>query len=287
MVNVIIPITNNAKRYKKILSSLSRANNVVVLVGVVSNQINELNFLDSENIYIIEFQDSSKMEEIINGLQKYISVGSIMIMRKPISENEFNSFVNNNKDVVTCRRNLSSFKAILFNFWQKILKTFLGVRLYEGDASVIYFAEDIASVILSSSNLSYNSRVDRWRGIEQGTVVVEGESVKTETDKKANIRNLIISLIAIAVAVSVTTVVSIFARVNLIVGLLLFCLDFIALAIVLILLVITIFNNIVGKKQFGYALEISQNEEIDDKIDEEYEENEENEEVMLEEGEDE
>lgn len=284
MVNVIIPITNNAKRYKKILSSLSRANNVVVLVGVVSNQINELNFLDSENIYIIEFQDGSKMEEIINGLQKYISVGSIMIMRKPISENEFNSFVNNNKDVVTCRRNLSSFKAILFNFWQKILKTFLGVRLYEGDASVIYFAEDIASVILSSSNLSYNSRVDRWRGIEQGTVVVEGESVKTETDKKANIRNLIISLIAIAVAVSVTTVVSIFARVNLIVGLLLFCLDFIALAIFLILLVITIFNNIVGKKQFGYALEISQNEEIDDEIDEEYEENEE---VILEEGEDE
>lgn len=284
MVNVIIPITNNAKRYKKILSSLSRANNVVVLVGVVSNQINELNFLDSENIYIIEFQDGSKMEEIINGLQKYISVGSIMIMRKPISENEFNSFVNNNKDVVTCRRNLSSFKAILFNFWQKILKTFLGVRLYEGDASVIYFAEDIASVILSSSNLSYNSRVDRWRGIEQGTVVVEGENVKTETDKKANIRNLIISLIAIAVAVSVTTVVSIFARVNLIVGLLLFCLDFIALAIVLILLVITIFNNIVGKKQFGYALEISQNEEIDDEIDEEYEENEE---VILEEGEDE
>ena len=284
MVNVVVPITNNAKRYKKILSSLSRANNVVVLVGVVSNQINELNFLDSENIYIIEFQDGSKMEEIINGLQKYISVGSIMIMRKPISENEFNSFVNNNKDVVTCRRNLSSFKAILFNFWQKILKTFLGVRLYEGDASVIYFAEDIASVILSSSNLSYNSRVDRWRGIEQGTVVVEGESVKTETDKKANIRNLIISLIAIAVAVSVTTVVSIFARVNLIVGLLLFCLDFIALAIVLILLVITIFNNIVGKKQFGYALEISQNEEIDDEIDEEYEENED---VILEEGEDE
>ena len=284
MVNVLVPITNNAKRYKKILSSLSRANNVVVLVGVVSNQINELNFLDSENIYIIEFQDGSKMEEIINGLQKYISVGSIMIMRKPISENEFNSFVNNNKDVVTCRRNLSSFKAILFNFWQKILKTFLGVRLYEGDASVIYFAEDIASVILSSSNLSYNSRVDRWRGIEQGTVVVEGESVKTETDKKANIRNLIISLIAIAVAVSVTTVVSIFARVNLIVGLLLFCLDFIALAIVLILLVITIFNNMVGKKLFGYALEISQNEEIDDEIDEEYEENEE---VILEEGEDE
>ena len=284
MVNVVVPITNNAKRYKKILSSLSRTNDIVVFVGIVSSQINELNFLDSENIYIIEFQDGSKMEEIINGLQKYISVGSIMIMRKPISENEFNSFVNNNKDIVTCRRNLGSFKSILFNFWQKILKTFLGVRLYEGDTSVIYFAEDIASVILSSSNLSYNSRVDRWRGVEQGTVIVEGEGVKTETDKKANIRNLIISLIAIAVAVSVTTVVSIFARVNLIVGLLLFCLDFIALAIVLILLVITIFNNMVGKKQFGYALDISQNEEIDDETNEEYVENEDD---ILEEGEDE
>ena len=48
--------------------------------------------------------------------------------------------------------------------------------------------------------------------------------------------------------------------------------------------VITIFNNMVGKKQFGYALDISQNEEIDDETNEEYVENEE---VILEEGEDE
>lgn len=255
MVNVLVPIINNASGFDKILTSISSYSQVNILIGVVASQKQNLQLSESENIHIIEFQEGSKREEIINSLQKYIVQGSILIMRKPISENEFNNFVNNPKNIVTCKRNLSNFKKSLLKIWQKILKIFLGVRLYKGDTSVVYFDEDISSVVLSSTNLSYNSRVDRWKGIEQGTVKVEGELVKTDIDKNVNIRNIIIAIIALAIAVTVTTVVCLFARVNLIVGLLLFCLDFISLAIAFVLTIITIFNCLVGKRQFGFAVE--------------------------------
>ena len=255
MVNVLVPIINNAKGFDKILTSISSYSQVNILIGVVASQKQNLQLSESENIHIIEFQEGSKREEIINSLQKYIVQGSILIMRKPISENEFNNFINNPKNIVTCKRNLSNFKKSLFKIWQKILKIFLGVRLYKGDTSVVYFDEDISSVVLSSTNLSYNSRVDRWKGIEQGTVKVEGDLVKTDIDKNVNIRNIIIAVIALAIAVTVTTVVCLFARVNLIVGLLLFCLDFISLAIAFVLTIITIFNCLVGKRQFGFAVE--------------------------------
>ena len=72
-------------------------------------------------------------------------------------------------------------------------------------------------------------------------------------------------MLAIIIGVVVTVVVSLYARVNIIVGLLLFCLDVICLATALILLVMIIFNNTVGKKNFGYAEEIL-NDEDDDNI---------------------
>lgn len=261
MLNVVVPIVNNAKKYRKILTSLTNLNGVNVFVGFVTNQKQELNGIDGDNFNFIEYQDGSHREEIINSLQKYIGDGPILIMRKPISVNEFNAFVNTKKDIVTCKRDLTSFKYFLMNIWQKILKLCLGVKLYDGDTSVIYFGNDISSVILNSSNLSYNSRVNRWKGVEQDTVLVEGEPVKADKDKKSNINSAIISFIALVIGAVVTSVVCVFATVNIIVGLLLFCLDAICLCIIAILLVVTIFNNTVGKKQYGYAVEKEQTDE--------------------------
>ncbi len=264
MLNVVVPIANNAKKFRKILNSLINVKDVNVFVGVVSSQIDELNMINGDNIYKIEYQDNSNREEIINSLQKYLDYGEILIMRKPITVNEFNSFLSTNKDVVVCRQNHSSVKVFFKNLWQKILKLCLGVKLYDGDTSVIYFAQDIATVILGSTNLSYNSRVDRWKGIEQGSVIVEGDKVNTEKDKKLNLKNLFISILVFSIGAVVTTVVCLFAPVNIIVGLLLFCLDVICLLIIAILFVMTLFNNTVGKKNFGFAAEIEQEIDYED-----------------------
>lgn len=265
MINVIVPIVHNAKSYKKVLSSLVNVDNVNVLIGVVSSQMSVLQTLEGDNIYYVEFKDGSNREAIINSLQKYIGDGALLIMRKPILPNELSEFLNTDKDVVVCKRNMSTVKNLFFQLWQKILRLCLGVRLYEGDTSVIYLGEDIATVISGTRNLSYSTRVDRWRGLVHGSVIVQGEPVKTDKDIKLNIKYALIALLAIIIGVVVTVVVSLYARVNIIVGLLLFCLDVICLATALILLVMIIFNNTVGKKNFGYAEEIL-NDEDDDNI---------------------
>ena len=265
MINVIVPIVHNAKSYKKVLSSLVNVDNVNVLIGVVSSQMSVLQTLEGDNIYYVEFKDGSNREAIINSLQKYIGDGALLIMRKPILPNELSEFLNTDKDVVVCKRNMSTVKNLFFQLWQKILRLCLGVRLYDGDTSVIYLGEDIATVISGTRNLSYSTRVDRWRGLVHGSVIVQGEPVKTDKDIKLNIKYALIALLAIIIGVVVTVVVSLYARVNIIVGLLLFCLDIICLATALILLVMIIFNNTVGKKNFGYAEEIL-NDEDDDNI---------------------
>lgn len=257
MINILIPITQNAKGYKKIIADLSSNEEAEIFIGVISSQKNALQYPNRDNIHVIEYDNSAKREEIINSMQKYIQVGELFIMRKPITYNEFKDFLKNDMDIVVCKTNLSPIKKFFFMIWQKILRLCLGVRLYDGDTSAIYFGEDLAAVLAQSNNLSYSSRVDRWRGVDQGSVIVEGEPVKTEVDKKENIKYLLFGLLALILGAAVTTVVAIFARVNVIIGLFLFCLDAICLAVFLLLLVVIIFNTVVGKKKFSSALELS------------------------------
>ena len=257
MINILIPITQIAKGYKKIIADLSSNEEAEIFIGVISSQKNALQYPNRDNIHVIEYDNSAKREEIINSMQKYIQVGELFIMRKPITYNEFKDFLKNDMDIVVCKTNLSPIKKFFFMIWQKILRLCLGVRLYDGDTSAIYFGEDLAAVLAQSNNLSYSSRVDRWRGVDQGSVIVEGEPVKTEVDKKENIKYLLFGLLALILGAAVTTVVAIFARVNVIIGLFLFCLDAICLAVFLLLLVVIIFNTVVGKKKFSSALELS------------------------------
>lgn len=257
MINILIPITQNAKGYKKIIADLSSNEEAEIFIGVISSQKNALQYPNRDNIHVIEYDNSAKREEIINSMQKYIQVGELFIIRKPITYNEFKDFLKNDRDIVVCKTNLSPIKKFFFMIWQKILRLCLGVRLYDGDTSAIYFGEDLAAVLAQSNNLSYSSRVDRWRGVDQGSVIVEGEPVKTEVDKKENIKYLLFGLLTLILGAAVTTVVAIFARVNVIIGLFLFCLDAICLAVFLLLLVVIIFNTVVGKKKFSSALELS------------------------------
>ena len=256
MLNVVIPIVNNPKSYDKLVTNLKDVEDVNILIGTTPLLCSKIEHLAGENVSIIEFEENSKREEIINGLQKYVDVGAVMILRKAISIDEFYQFVNNKRDIVLCKNSNGTIKKFFLSIWQKILKTFLGIKVYDGDTSVILFKEDISTVLMETNDLSFSSRVDRWRGVKQGTVSVSGEMVKTEVDVKNNIKYLVFALLALIIGAVVTTCVCVFVNVNIIVGLLLICLDIICLSISLIMIVITIFNCMVGKKSFKPAIEV-------------------------------
>ena len=140
MINILIPITQNAKGYKKIIADLSSNEEAEIFIGVISSQKNALQYPNRDNIHVIEYDNSAKREEIINSMQMYIQVGELFIMRKPITYNEFKDFLKNDMDIVVCKTNLSPIKKFFFMIWQKILRLCLGVRLYDGQNMLIYYA---------------------------------------------------------------------------------------------------------------------------------------------------
>lgn len=257
MINVVVPISGNAKDFYAILGRLGHIRSANVLVGICESEYGDLKLRvqEYENISVYMYADGTHREEMVNALQYYIEEGSVMVMRKPITMEEFNQFITQKKEVVTCERGMGKVKSFFFMIWQKILKLILGVQLYDGDASVIYFDEEVSAVLSQSSNLSYSSRASRWKGISQGVVQTQGKPVKTPKNKKRDFYYILCCVIAFVLAATITTVVCLFARMSIIVGLLVACLDIIALAIIVVVCVMIAFNNIVGKRRFERPVE--------------------------------
>ena len=90
MINVLVPITDKAEKFNKLLANINGNQDIMVFVGIKKSQREQLDFLDSENITIVEFDDNSKREEILNALSLNLQEGEVMVLRKPI-RNSLNS----------------------------------------------------------------------------------------------------------------------------------------------------------------------------------------------------
>ena len=255
MVNILIPLSKDDEKFYKLIKKLTSTSDVKVFVGIKRDLEEKYLPLESENIKIISFVNESKKEEILNSLNSYVKDGSVLIMRKPITIEEINLFISQKEDIVVCEKERSKFKKYIFIIWQYILRFFLGINLYKGHTSVIYFSENISPVLREMKNISYASRVDRWKGISKGSVKVSCEQEKYEKEKGNFWSNLIYVIDALFIGTIVTTLCVIFTKVSILGGLLLFCLDALCLAIIILLIIVMIFENTIGQKNVGFAVE--------------------------------
>lgn len=254
MINVLVPITTFSTKYKEILLELADEEDVNLLVGISNKIKNEVAFIPNEKVFI--YDDCFDKESILNALFTKVKEGSLVVMRQPITMKEFQKLLSNGEHIVTCKKQRNPVKAFFFKIWQKILKAFLGVNLYNGDTSVVYFSEVLLPILFESGNLSFASRVDRWIGVDKGSEPLSCEQEKYNPDKKAITKYCIFANISLLIACLVTTFVCVFANVGIVLGLLLFCIDAICLAIILILVTIIIFNCSVGRRNVETAIEV-------------------------------
>ena len=252
MINVLVPITKNDKRYKDILHKLAEREDLNLIVGVKNELRGEFGFVENLHIY----DDSFDKESILNALFTKVEEGATIVMRKPITVQEFDRISSCDEHIATCKKERNAIKSFFYKLWQKILKLLLGVNLYAGDTSVVYFSEVLLPILIENGNLSFASRVDRWIGVDKTTVDVKVEPEKYSADSKAILRYCLIADACLLVACLVTTFVCVFAEIGIILGLLLFCIDAICFAILLICIVLIIFNCSVGKKNVETAVEI-------------------------------
>ena len=254
MVNVLIPINENYQEYSRLISEISFYNDINIIVGITEDL--EKNVIKDENVKYLVFKNGSNKEEILNAMSKFVLAGKILILRKSISKKDFNKIIaTNEKIVITKSKPTNKFVSFFKKIWHKIVKLFFGVAFYEGNTSVIMFDDDLSEVLLQTGNISYNSRVNRWRGIDETAVDIEDKkTVKFPVDKKQNITFSITIACLIAFVALASTLICLFVNLTFILGLFLACVDIICIFVALLLLLMLLFNNKVGEKNIKEAV---------------------------------
>lgn len=253
MVTILIPIVENPGAFLESIKAVAANNKVVV--GVTKSLAKD--FLGIPNLSVNVYKDGSDREEILNALQAEIEDGtSVFIARKPFTKEEFGKFTRSGAQIAVCEKKQNSFLKIIFKIWSFIIKHIFGVNLFEGDTSLIYFNEDLASVLQMVNNLSYCTRVDRWKGTTQEAIFTASPPAKVGRNAK-NVLFLVFAFLAITVGVVVTSVVAVYTNVSVLVGLILACLDVLCFVVALVLVFAFIFNIEVGRKNLQSIEELS------------------------------
>ena len=182
MTNLIFPITSDTPENKKFFDETKKRTDVKFLVGVTEDICDKYKKSSTyKNMTVVVFEKGSKKEEIINSLNEYVSKGKILIVRGPILQKEIDKFVASKTDITLCSKKRSNgFVQFFKDLGEKIIKTLFGFTPYEGDVRAVCFGENPSAILRKGFNISYATRVDRWKGYSYSTIDVVEKNIKAE-----------------------------------------------------------------------------------------------------------
>ena len=192
MINLIFPITQNTPENKKFFDETKKRTDVNFLVGV-TEELKDLYKVSTTNkrVKVKIYKKSSKKEEIINSLKDYALKGKIFIVRAPITQKEIDKFVSSSADITLCSvKKGNKFVEFFKNLGEKIIKALFGFTPYLGNVRAICFSENPSDILKEGYNISYATRVDRWKGYSYATIDIEEKGIKPEY----NVKNVVIML---------------------------------------------------------------------------------------------
>ncbi len=251
MINVLVPVTENAEEFWTSVKSICDDVNVQIIIGVKDGIARQYDF-NIPNAIVKEYGDNVTREEMLNDFQSLLLGEGVFIARKPFTKDEFANFTSQKEQIVVCKsKDKNKFVSFVKRIWRNVVKFIFGVKFFEGDPSLIYFNEDLGGVLTNVNNFSYSTRIDRWRATTKTAVESSYPNVKPEQDKALNIKLIIFAILALVIGAVTTTLVCIFAKVTIVIGLLLACLDIICLSISVLLFIALTFNMQVGHKNIN------------------------------------
>ena len=204
MENIIIPVISE--------EMISFANDTLkrkgsrVVIGVTKSLVAQIKTPTSYDGCIKQFEDGTTKEEIINSLNSELDDGKVLICRKAITEGEISSFFASNSDITVCAEKRNKFKNFLFKMWQYFVRVLFGFEFFDGDISVVCFKENLFPVISNLSNLSYASRVNKWKYVTVSQVETSEPAVEKEYSKTRSVATVCM-WVFLLMAVIVTTII--------------------------------------------------------------------------------
>ncbi len=254
MINVIVPITENATNFEKFINAHSDKN-VKFYVGITENLAKSFH---ATNVELHIFANNAKREEMINALHSCnFKKGKLMIARRPLSDEEFASLSSSSKDIATLKAQHNKFVLFFKRMAQKIIRKIFAFEYFE-DISAICYNENMFELLSVCSNLSKASRINKYVGVEVEEVITTAKPVKKEYNRALNFLWLALGTLFFlgSVAGGILTCLFVPKLQALIVILVIFWI-FVALIIQAIALVNFTRTQSVGKLDFGRAQELN------------------------------
>lgn len=251
MNNIILPLKNDFEAAAAFIKSIKRKD-CTFFVGVTSDGKGKIKA--SKNVKVFVFKQGSAKEEIINSLSSEIGEGRIIILRKLITPKELDAFISSQSDITICAtKKRNKFANFFYKLWKKMVRAMFDFNFFEGDVSVVAISEKLAPVAKNLKNLSYASRVNRWKGVSESQVEVSSPPAKKEYRRaRVNLGLVGWSLLFVAIIAS-TVVYFIFCPATFLSCFMWACGIFLSLVALVIAIGIYILNVKAGKRIFKEA----------------------------------
>ena len=204
MENIIIPVVS--EEMIAFANENVKRKNSRILIGVVENLSSSIKLPKEFNGKLKVFKNGTYKEEIINSFNNDIDEGKTLICRKAISSQEINQFFESESDITICAEKRSKIKNFFFKIWQYFIRLLFGFEFFDGDISIVCFNTNLFPVISNLNNLSYSSRVNKWKYVTISTIETAEPPALKEYSKTRSIAN-VCAWILLLMAVIVSTII--------------------------------------------------------------------------------
>lgn len=189
MINIIVPIVERVKEYQTFIDKASKRG-VKIFVGIRESLAGE--FKANKNTEIHIYTDKSKKEEIINSLHSCkMAYGKVLIVRRPLTDTEYEKLTTSNKDIVTLKAKHNKFVKAIKNFATNVIRRIFAFSFFE-DISAICYGENMFDLLSVCANLSMASRINHYVGLDIEEIVTTEKPVKKEYNKFKNVLKFLI-----------------------------------------------------------------------------------------------
>ncbi len=175
MINVIVPITENVEKFNNFIKRCSRKD-VKFYVGITENLSGNLEKVAGVEVFV--FDNKSNREQIINSLHDVkIKKGKILVVRRALTDTEFDSLTNSDADLTSLRKHRNKFANFFKNLGRMIVRKIFAFTVFD-DISAVCFGENLFDLISVCPNLSIATRVNKYIGVTFKEIETEEKGVK-------------------------------------------------------------------------------------------------------------
>ncbi len=257
MVNLIFPVTSDTSENKKFFDETKKRTDINFLVGVTEDLKNKYKMSPSSKAKVFVYKKGSNKEEIINALKDYAKKGKIFIVRGAITQKELDKFIASKADITVCsKKKGNKFVEFWQNLGEKIIRTLFGFTPYNGNNRAICFSENPSDILREGYNISYATRVDRWKGFSYANIDTVEENIKPDYNKKKVAIMLSVWILAFLCGVAGTVVYFSFMPATFLNVFVDICIMFLLLVALLVASAISLLKMNAGERYYEKAEEI-------------------------------